>query len=76
MEIGYDSQLQVAEDGYYPVALMPAKKPRLDQTQTQEDHSSLSITANLPTDRLQSVRFDNRMKEIEHMVKEISKKSD
>ena len=30
VEIGYDSQLNDGEGGYYPMAIMPAKKPRLD----------------------------------------------
>ena len=30
MEIGYDGQLQIGDDGYYPMALIPAKKPRLE----------------------------------------------
>ena len=47
MEIGYDSQLQVGDDGYYPpMALMPAKKPRLDSrltdnTPQEEAHTSI-----------------------------------
>ena len=78
MEIGYDDQLQIGEDGYYPMALMPAKKTRLEGQPHEVGHdatqlSVASLPSALPSDR---TRFDNRMKEIEHMVKEISKKSD
>jgi len=62
-EIGYDGQLnEVDGGGYFPMALMPVKKPRLVSQDSM--------------DAADALRFDNRMKEIEHMVKELAKKTD
>ena len=57
------------------MALMPAKKPRLDR-QDSMDAADVSQMNALPRDYLQALRFDNRMKEIEHMVKELAKKTE
>ena len=73
-EIGYDAYMNDGDGSQYPVALMPAKKPRLEtQDSFDADVSQLSVT-NLPRDYLQALRFDNRMKVIEDMVKDLSKR--
>ena len=77
VDIGFEGQLNDGDGDYYPMALIPAKKPRLEHRDSMDggDVSQLSVT-NLPRDYLQTLRFDNRMKEIEHMVKELAKKTE